>query len=103
MTKVIVIDPFKETIEWRTIDGSLESLQKLVGGYIELYPWGVQGHDLYVNEEGLINGTKRGFVMTRPQVTAWGVGVIAARKRGDAATAQLKLANIKAVTEFWFK
>ena len=54
--KVLFIQPLKapKTVE---IDGSLESMQKLVGGYIEsIYPFEDGEICLVCNEEGKIEG-----------------------------------------------
>jgi hypothetical protein len=50
MIKVLVKKP--GGIEKAEIDGTLESLQSIVGGYIEVVPW--NGYSLYINEEGLM-------------------------------------------------
>ena len=56
MIRVIVITPGEtyETcgVEVAEIDGSLESFQGLVGGYIESVPVNIAGCGAYVNEEG---------------------------------------------------
>ena len=54
--KVLFIQPLKapKTVE---IDGSLESMQKLVGGYIEtIYPFEDGEISLVCNEEGKLEG-----------------------------------------------
>ena len=54
--KVLFIQPLKtpKTVE---IDGSLESMQKLVGGYIEsIYPFEDGEICLVCNEEGKLEG-----------------------------------------------
>ena len=54
--KVLFIQPLKapKTVE---IDGSLESMQKLVGGYIEtIYPFEDSEICLVCNEEGKLEG-----------------------------------------------
>lgn len=52
--KVIVVRVGQKPVV-ETIDGSLESMQKLVGGYIERVNVG-NGMALYCNEEGLLIG-----------------------------------------------
>ena len=52
--------------EDRTITGDLESMQEIVGGYIELVRLpGLEEHgiDLYVNEEGKLNGLQANFLI----------------------------------------
>jgi hypothetical protein len=49
--RVMVFEPGKPG-EVRTIDGSLESFQGIVGGYIELLRDRKTGLSLYINEEG---------------------------------------------------
>lgn len=57
MIRVVVAEVGKAP-EAREIDGSLESFQKIVGGYIEaVRRVGLpQGMDLFVNEEGRLHG-----------------------------------------------
>lgn len=55
--KIVVVEHGKSA-EIREIDGSLESMQEIVGGYIEcLRPWG-NNICLICNEEGKIQGLK---------------------------------------------
>lgn len=55
--KIVVVKP-GQPAEIRDIEGSLESMQKVVGGYIEcLNPWG-NNICLICNEEGKIQGLK---------------------------------------------
>lgn len=59
MMSVIVIKPKRYDTSYMDIDGSLESLQKLVGGYIEpCAPAELRerGIELLANEEGLLKG-----------------------------------------------
>ncbi len=54
--RVLVIEPLKEPYE-ATIDGKLESMQKLVGGLIEaIYPFEDDHVALICNEEGKLLG-----------------------------------------------
>lgn len=56
---VIVINPKRYDLNYKKIDGSLESLQELVDGYIEpCAPVELrdQGIELLANEEGLLKG-----------------------------------------------
>lgn len=72
MIKVLVVEPGK-TPEVREIDGSLESFQKIVGGYIERLP--LPGVDVYVNEDGRsmklpFNRNVQGFAVLGSMVIA---------------------------------
>ena len=63
--KAVIKEPRKPAIE-TMIDSSLKSLQKIVGGYIELIR--IRDIDIYVNEEGLMmdlpyNITMRGVTL----------------------------------------
>lgn len=54
-TKTVIVIPVTGSVEAREIDGSLESMQALVGVYIQ--PIQLKGRTtLWVNEEGLIHG-----------------------------------------------
>lgn len=59
--RVIVIDAKAREVREAEVDGKLESLQAIVGGWIELVRFS-EYDDLYVNEEGLINGTREFFL-----------------------------------------
>lgn len=50
--RAIVKNPGEAPVE-KNIDGGLETLQRMVGGYIECVSVG-KGVDLFVNEEGLL-------------------------------------------------
>ena len=55
--KILVVEPGKEPMV-KEIDGSLESMQEVVGGYIEaIYPFD-DPIALVCNEEGKINGMR---------------------------------------------
>lgn len=59
--KILVKEPYKAPYV-KEIDGSLESMQKIVGGYIECVPMPtVDGVDLYVNEEGKLEAQLGNF------------------------------------------
>lgn len=59
--KVLIIAPEKEPVLC-DIDGSLKSMQAIVGGYIQAYyPW-LEDVAIVCNEEGKING----FPLNRP-------------------------------------
>lgn len=73
--KAIVIDSKLQNVHEVDIDGKLESLQSAVGGYIELVELG-GAEDLYVNEEGLINGTQEFFIFSGAHQPFAGNGII---------------------------
>jgi hypothetical protein len=53
--RAIIINPEDRTITETEIDGSLKTLQQIVGGLIEPVCQGLdQHHHCYVNEEGLL-------------------------------------------------
>lgn len=53
--KVLVVEPGKNPVV-RKIDGSLKSMQAVVGGYIQaFYPW-IEEVAIVCNDEGKING-----------------------------------------------
>ena len=61
--KILVVEPGKLP-KVKEIDGSLESMQKIVGGYIEeIYPFD-DPIALVCNEEGKINGMTPNRVLT---------------------------------------
>lgn len=62
--RVLVIAPNKSP-EVQEIVPDLETMQKLVDGYIEMVPYGSNGVDLVCNEEGKLNGAE-------PNRPVWG-------------------------------
>ena len=52
--RVVLVEPGKKAVV-KTIDGSLEGMQKVVGGLIEMIPIDDRGSCLICNEEGKIN------------------------------------------------
>lgn len=59
--RVLVKEPYKEPYV-KEIEGTLKSMQEIVGGYIECVEMPtVQGVDLYVNEEGKLEGQLGNF------------------------------------------
>ncbi len=49
--RIVIVEPGKLP-EVSFIDGSLEAMQKVVGGYIELFETTESGIDLFCNDEG---------------------------------------------------
>jgi hypothetical protein len=71
--RVIVIDPKERAITKREHDGSLKSLQKMVGGNVELIRF--SDTDCYVNENGMYLAEKHTFTYRDP-VRGWTVPLI---------------------------
>lgn len=59
--KLILIDTENQTVKHVESKGTLEELQRMVGGYIEPIPFGPRDHSIYVDEEGLLKLDNRGF------------------------------------------
>ena len=75
--RAIVINAQDRTITETEIDGSLESLQEIVGGLIE--PVDLDGkHHCYVNEEGLLDQPQHFFMFRDGYQPLAGNGVILA-------------------------
>ena len=60
--RVVLVEPGKKAVV-KVIDGSLEGMQKTVGGYIEAIALDDQGTCLICNEEGKINDLPLNRVM----------------------------------------
>lgn len=61
--RAIVINAEDRTIVETEIDGSLDTLQQIVGGMIEPVTQGLDDrHHCYVNEEGLLNNPQHFFM-----------------------------------------
>jgi hypothetical protein len=57
--RAIIVNPKDRTITATDIDGSLKTLQQIVGGLIEPVSQGLDEYrHCYVNEEGLLNVTR---------------------------------------------
>ena len=73
--RAIIINAQHRTITEAEIDGSLASLQQIVGGLIE--PVSLDGdHHCYVNEEGLLNQPRHFFMFRDGHQPLAGNGVI---------------------------
>jgi hypothetical protein len=78
-------------------DGSLEALQKCVGGYIEPAHRFENEDILYVNEEGLFGQPQNFFILAGAHQPFAGNGVmIGTDEEGDNADVQTPIQDIKA-------
>lgn len=75
--RAIIINPEDRTITETDIDGSLKSLQQIVGGLIEPVYQGLdEPHHCYVNEEGLLDNPQHFFMFKDGHQPLAGNGVI---------------------------
>ena len=75
--RAIIINAEDRTITETDIDGSLKSLQQIVGGLIEPVYQGLDdNHHCYVNEEGLLNNPQHFFMFRDGHQPLAGNGVI---------------------------
>ena len=75
--RTIIINAKDRTITETEIDGSLQSLQRIVGGLIETVYDGLDDyHHCYVNEEGLLNNPQHFFMFRDGHQPLAGNGVI---------------------------
>ena len=81
--KVIVKEPGKAPVV-EEIDGSLESMQKIVGGYIEHLGIG-QNIGILVNEEGKLLGMEKNFYLDKYNDTIVGPAIFV-REDGEEFT-----------------
>ena len=95
--RAIIIDAKDRTITETDIDGSLKSLQQIVGGLIESVYAGLDdNHHCYVNEEGLLNNPQHFFMFHNGHQLLAGNGVIlASTDDGDEAPCTLSLDWVK--------
>lgn len=92
--RAIVIDALKREVREEQISGDLESLQKAVGGMIELV-YIDDEHDMFVNEEGLINGTQEFFTYHGGHQPFAGSAVIVRHNaEGETTAATMSLADV---------
>ena len=75
--RAIIINAKDRTITATDIDGSLKTLQQIVGGLIEPVTQGLdEYHHCYVNEEGLLHDPQSFFMFTDGHQPLAGNGVI---------------------------
>jgi hypothetical protein len=91
--RAIVINPEDRTIRETDVDGSLETLQHIVGGLIEPVHQGLnEHHHCYVNEEGLLDDPRYFFMFRGGHQPLAGNGVILAlTEEGEEAPCTLPL------------
>ena len=75
--RAIIVNSKDRTITETDIDGSLKTLQQIVGGLIEPVSQGLDDyHHCYVNEEGLLNNPQYFFMFSDGHQPLAGNGVI---------------------------
>lgn len=91
--RTIIINPKDRTITETDTDGSLEALQRIVGGSIELVYQGLDdNHHCYVNEEGLLDNPRYFFMFRDGHQPLAGNGIIlSSTEDGDEAACTLSL------------
>jgi Domain of unknown function (DUF3846) len=91
--RAIIVNSKDRTITETEIDGSLKSLQNIVGGLIEPVYQGLdEPHHCYVNEEGLLNDPQYFFMFTDGHQPLAGNGVIlSSTGDGDEAPCTLPI------------
>lgn len=95
--RAIIINAETRTITETEIDGSLKSLQQIVGGLIETVYDGLDDdHHCYVNEEGLLENPQHFFLFKDGHQPLAGNGVIlGSTADGDEAACTLTLDWVK--------
>jgi Domain of unknown function (DUF3846) len=95
--RAIIINAKDRTINETQIDGSLKSLQQIVGGLIQpVYDGLDDNHHCYVNEEGLLDGPQHFFMFKDGHQPLAGNGVIVGSANvGDEAPCTLPLDWVK--------
>lgn len=95
--RAIVIHAKDRTVTETEIDGSLKSLQQIVGGLITpVYDGLDEQHHCYVNDEGLLHNPQHFFMFKDGHQPLAGNGVIlASTADGDEAACTLPLDWVK--------
>lgn len=93
----IIINPEDRTITETEIDGSLKSLQQIVGGLIDAVYDGLDdNHHCYVNDEGLLGNPQHFFLFRDGHQPLAGNGVIlSSTADGGSAPCTLSLDWVK--------
>lgn len=90
--RAIIIDAKQRQIREIEVNGTLACLQAAVGGLIEEAFMTGLPDVLFVNEEGLINGTKYGFILEGAMQPLIGDGIIIGHDgRGGLVDAKVSL------------
>jgi hypothetical protein len=101
--RAIIVNSQERSVSEADIDGSLKSLQNIVGGLIDtVYP-GLEhtGHHAYVNDEGLLNNPQHFFMLKDGHQPLAGNGVILSDDgEGNEAPCTLPLDWVKDRVEF---
>jgi hypothetical protein len=98
--KAIIIDATKQEIRETEIDGKLAALQGAVGGMIELVEL-PEGADLFVNEEGLLNGTQAFFSYEGAHQPFAGNGIICGHDdEGNTTGTSMSVEAVRARVKF---
>jgi Domain of unknown function (DUF3846) len=100
--RAIIINSKDRTITATDVDGSLDSLQQIVGGMIEPVSQGLDDyHHCYVNEEGLLADPQHFFMFRDGHQPLAGNGVIlASTDDGGEAPCTLLLDWVKERVSF---
>jgi Domain of unknown function (DUF3846) len=95
--RAIIINTEDRTITETDIDGSLKTLQQIVGGMIEPVSQGLDDNPhCYVNEEGLLDSPQHFFMFRSGHQPLAGNGVIlSSTDDGDEAPCTLSLDWVK--------
>ena len=95
--RALIINAKDRTVTETDIDGSLDSLQKIVGGLIEPVTQGLDDdHHCYVNEDGLFENPQHFFMFEGGHQPLAGNGVIlSSTEDGDEAPCTLPLHWVK--------
>lgn len=98
--RAILIDAVRKQVREIEISGDLKSLQDCVEGYIELVRLDDK-NDMYVNEEGLINGTQDFFTYHGAHQPFAGSAVIVGHNdEGETTPTTLALKEVRDSVKF---
>jgi hypothetical protein len=97
--KVIIIDSEKKEIRVEKMGNLLSTLQKVVGGYIELALRFPNEDALYVDEEGLLKNYLVGFEIDGRRFV--GNGVITGLKKSQMVNAFSNVGEIRKMVMFY--
>jgi Domain of unknown function (DUF3846) len=102
LIRVLIIDAEKKEISEQFVSNSLDSMQKIVGGYIECAHSLSDGSEIYVNEEGLLkDGLIKGFnVFNGHQPFAGSAFVVAFDNDGNFASTKMGAKDLEMLVSF---
>lgn len=101
--KVILIDPFNHEVEEKHMDGTLQSIYDLIGCELFEVVRIDAFTELYVDEEALINGTLKGFMVRGMNQPIFGRAIVVGHpdRHGNTTGTNLSVDGARRMLSHW--